>query len=183
MTVLETKKVLSIVQSMWPHFMDGRDSRTVINVWMMLFTQETEPQVEAAIMAFAASDTKGYPPTPGALKEIISRSSASGEDITEQEAWNIVMRALHNGIYGYEDEYAKMPESIQRTLGDPKVLREWAMLDADQVQTVIASNFQRSYRARSSAMRDYAKIPPEIRARLSGLIPALAPKEPEALHD
>lgn len=168
MTESETAKVLSIISAIWPSFNNNRDVRVTINVWAKLFENESYEQVSAAVLAFANTDTKGFAPMPGALKNLISQA-AEPEQMTETEAWALVSKALRNGLYGHEEEFRKLPENIQGVLGDSKILHEWAMLDESQVQTVVASNFQRSYRARQAYVRETAKIPPAIRQQLLGI--------------
>ena len=49
------------------------------------------------------------------------------------------------------------------------MLREWSQIDTDRFQTVIASNFMRSYRVRAQQEREYSKLPSSLRA----LMPAI----------
>lgn len=181
MTEKECAKVLSIISAIWPQFIKDRDPKITVNVWSRLFEKETYDQVSAAVMAYAETDTKGFAPMPGALKNLIAQASQK-DLLTETEAWAKVSRALRNGIYGYEEEYKKLPAEIQSALGDAKILHEWAMLDEDQVQTVVASNFQRSYRARLAYNQESAKISDGMRERLAGLIRTI-PDGPARLND
>lgn len=169
MNATEVKKVLAIIAFIWPSFNSGRDPAVTANVWGKLFENETYEQVSTAVTLFAETETKGFAPSPGALKSII-RQAAMKDELTELEAWSLVSKALHNGIYGYEEEYAKLPEEIQRVLGSAKTIKEWAVLDEDEVQTVIASNFQRSFRARQEAARIALPISDKMKGLLTGLV-------------
>lgn len=148
----ETQKTLAMIAAIWPSFNVGRDPRVTINVWGKLFENETYEQVSAAVQMFAETETKGFAPSPGALKGLI-RQVAMKDELSEMEAWALVNKALRNGLYGYEEEYAKLPDEVKQVLGDAKILREWAAMDEQGVQTVVASNFMRSYRARREAAR------------------------------
>lgn len=66
--------------------------------------------------------------------------------MSEGEAWAMVRDGIRNGTYGAAEEFAKFPPEIQRAVGDPMALSEWAMLSSDEVETVIHSQFLRSYR-------------------------------------
>lgn len=75
------------------------------------------------------------------------RYAARGEtEMTAEEAWALVTRALRNGLYGAEEEFAKLPEGVKRAVGSPVNLREWAQLGKDEVQSVQKSHFVRAYR-------------------------------------
>ena len=43
------------------------------------------------------------------------------------------------------------------------------MMDADTVQSVVASNFQRSYRARAAVNREYAALPADVKALVDNM--------------
>ena len=81
----------------------------------------------------------------------------------------MVSKACSNGIYGYREEFAKLPPEVQRAVGAPEQLREWAMMDSDTVQSVVASNFQRNYRASQTRAREQAKLPPNVLQMIAGV--------------
>ena len=64
--------------------------------------------------------------------------------MTAQEAWNLVARAIRNSGYESRKEYDNLPPDIQRLVGSPEQLRDWAMMDSSTVHSVVASNFQRA---------------------------------------
>ena len=88
------------------------------------------------------------------------------EMLTEQEAWLLVEKACRNSNYNAGEEYAKLPLEVKRMVGSPNQLREWAMMDSNELKTVVASNFMRSYRVRSKNDRDYLALPQEVRGML-----------------
>lgn len=85
------------------------------------------------------------------------------------EAWNLVAKALRNSAYGSEEEFAKLPPAVQRVAHSPSQLREWALMDADTVQSVVASNFQRAYTARQKSDREFEALPPAVRQYVAAL--------------
>lgn len=168
MTKQETTKLMAVIQGIWPSWQQGRSVQITITVWQKIFAAESYEEMEAAVLAFASTDTRGYPPAPGNLKELLSQMrDASGDgELTETEAWALVRKAMTRGLYNAEEEFAKLPPVCQQVVGDKAVLHDWAMLDADKVDTVIASNFQRSYRARAENARTMAKLPDSIKNML-----------------
>jgi hypothetical protein len=158
MTYKETLKAIALIQECYPHFMDGRTPDTTAAIWAKMFPSEEYLRVEAAIMAFVASDVKGFPPAIGQIKEKLAQMDADNT-LDEAGAWTLVAHAMRNGLYGSEKEFAKLPYDIQKSVGSASQLREWAMMDTEVVNSVVCSNFMRSYRARSVHTREMQKLP------------------------
>ena len=72
-------------------------------------------------------------------------------------------KACSNGIYGYREEFDKLPPTLQKAVGTPQTLHDWAVVDSADFQTVIQSNFLRSYRAALEAQKEIDKYPPKLR--------------------
>ena len=53
--------------------------------------------------------------------------------------------------------------------GFPNQLREWAQMDSDTLNSVVASNFQRSYKARAASEREYMALPSDVRNAMEQL--------------
>lgn len=178
----ETLQILSVLKAAYPDFyrnMDRRDAEAVVNLWADMFTDDKIEIVAAAVKALIASDEKQYrPPHIGAVKGYI-RKLTKPDEMTEAEAWGLVRKATGNSIYDSRKEFDKLPPILQRLVGSPNQLREWAMMDSDEFQTVVASNFQRSYRAKSAAEREYQAIPADVRAIAESLSGKLALNAPE----
>ena len=43
------------------------------------------------------------------------------------------------------------------------------MMDADTVESVVASNFQRNFRARQARQREQEKLPPSVQNVIAGI--------------
>lgn len=173
MTLQETMKALALIQECYPHFMDGRTPETTASIWARMFPSEEYPRVEAAIMAFVASDVKGYPPAIGQIKEKLAQMEADNT-LDEAGAWSLVAAAMRNGIYGSEKEFRNLPADIQRSVGSANQLREWAMMDTETVNSVVCSNFMRSYRARAGHIREMQKLPEPVRQMYGSIGEAFA---------
>lgn len=163
MNSTEALKLMAVLQIAYPRFyqdITDEDAEEAINLWATMFEDKPYELVKAAVKSCIA--TSKWPPTIAEVNDEIIRLTKP-EELTEMEAWNLVNKALKNAGYESKEEFAKLPEDIQRVLGSPATLREWAMLPIDQTQTVIASNFQRSYRARIENEKKYKAIPAEVR--------------------
>lgn len=164
MTREETIKLLSVLKCAYPSFyrdITKQEAERSIQLWMLMFDEPYE-LVGAAVKSFIAGDTKGFPPAIGQIKEQI-RLLTRKEEMTEIEAWSYVSKALKNSTYGSEDEFAKLPQEVQAVVHDPGQLRQWAMSQSDEVETVIASNFMRSFRAKQKSSRQYAALPEDVK--------------------
>lgn len=108
-----------------------------------------------------------YPPTIADIRASCA-SLQTVERLTDLEAWALVRKALGNGTYGAEQEFAKLPPLVQKAVGSPANIREMAQADMDSVATVFQSQFLRAYRAETQRAADMAKLSPKIRTLLEG---------------
>lgn len=168
MTREETLDLLSVLKAAYPNFyrdMTRKDADHVIELWFEMFKDEPAGLVALAVKRHIATDTKGFPPHIGAIKDAIVKIQQPDE-MTELEAWGLVQKALRNGYYGAQEEFDKLPPVVQRLVGSPNQLREWAQMDAETVSSVIASNFQRSYKARAANEREYLALPADVKGAM-----------------
>ena len=186
MTIEETGIIMDILTTAYPRFYSGPnapDMMKTLTLWAEMFARDDVALVAAAVKALIESDSKGFPPHIGAVKEKLRLISA-GDEMTEAEAWGIVAKALRNSAYGSREEFDKFPPVIKRIVGSPSQLREWSMMDSETVHSVVASNFLRSYKAIAQREKELAKLPPDVKALVGKLadakkIEVLPEKKPE----
>lgn len=171
MTLAETGAVMDALKTAYPRYyaeLAGGRRESALVMWASAFEGDDVRVVLAAVRSFIEMDEKGFPPVPGQIKAKIRLITQRGE-ATEAEAWAVVSRAIENAGYPElaEVEFQRLPEYIQRILGGRErgvaQLREWAQMKADTVHSVVASNFQRSYREFAAREREYRALPPDIR--------------------
>lgn len=188
MTREETIKVLAVLKAAYPAFYRGMKAdelNGIVNLWASQFEGDDYKTVGAAVQAHIATDTKGYPPHIGAIKEAI-RKITQPDEMSEMEAWGYVASALRNSGYNSVAEFDKLPPVVRRIVGSPSQLREWAMMDSDTVQSVVQSNFMRSYRVRAQSEREYLALPESVRelmGQLAGSMAMPALKESDRSYD
>ena len=161
MNVNETLKVLSVLKANYPNFyknMSKIDAEAQVNLWSEMFEDTPYELVGAAVKSYIATDVNGYPPNIGKIKEHI-KSLTQTEELSEQEAFNLIMKALQNSNYNAQAEFDKLPSVLQQLVGSPNMLREWAMMDTDVVNSVVSSNLMRSFKAIKERERVQQALP------------------------
>ena len=184
MTKTETVQLMAIIRQVYPRYYDKMSTdelRATVNLWHEMFVEDGGAEVFAAVKAFIATDTEGFPPSIGQIKQRLVRLRAPDMP-DESSAWAQVWRAVQNSAYNAEKEFEKLHPVVRRVVGDPAMLRAWSQLPPDEVQTVVASNFQRAYRGRAADAAERLALPQEIRQYLEAADPTEripAPPDPE----
>lgn len=164
----EAVTILRILKASYPHFYKGiskDDAIDIVELWSSMFDEPVEIVTEAVKAVIATK--KDYPPTVADVKEKILLISTNGEQMTEFEAWNRVKQSISN--YGAEHSFEDLPPILKRLVGSPQQLREWALMDIDTLNTVIQSNFMRSYKARAQTERDMIAMPDTTRRMIENI--------------
>ena len=163
MQLQEVKDLLTVIRLNYPQsFRDYTKKQGEAYVAMMYEAFKDDPTelVTSAVKSIIYSDTREFAPNIGQIKNKMFELTNTG--MTEQEAWLMVKKACGNGLYGAEEEYSKLPATIQK-LVTPQQIRDWAMIDSDELNTVVASNFMRSYKVRAGKDREYEMLPKDIK--------------------
>lgn len=173
MNLKETGAVMDILAVAYPQFYKNQttdEQLMAARLWAEMFKDDDVGVLLAAVKAHIATDSKGFPPHIGAIKAAIVKLTRPPElEMTELEAWKMVSDATKNSTYGAVEEFNKLPVIVQRIVGSPNQLREWAKMDSDTVQSVVSSNFQRSFKARAASEREYLALPSDIRQTMERL--------------
>ena len=160
MTREETKRIIRIICATYPNFKPN-DLTETIDTWDFLLEEYTYQEISLALKAYIATSTSGFAPSIGQLIEKV-RSISCGAELSEMEAWALVSRAIQNGQNGAEEEFAKLPEIVQKAVGSPSLLRQWATTDERSIENVVQSNFMRTYRAELSRKREVQTMPKDV---------------------
>ena len=160
MTREETKRIIRIICATYPNFKPN-DLTETIDTWDFLLEEYTYQEISLALKAYIATSTSGFAPSIGQLIEKV-RSISCGAELSEMEAWALVSDALRNSSYHAEEEFAKLPEIVQKAVGSPSLLRSWATTDERSIENVVQSNFMRTYRAELSRKREVQTMPKDV---------------------
>lgn len=169
MTRQETAQILAILKTAYPTYYRGfKDAELVaiVNLWTEMFAEDDVRLVGAAVKAVIASDTNGFPPNIGTIKERMRLLLAPERD-TAAEAWNLVRKAI--SYYHAKRNFEALPELCKLVVGGASQLRDWAVMEISDINTVVQSNFLRAYRAKEKARREYDALPAASKGLIAGV--------------
>ena len=141
--------------------------QAALNLWAMMFMDMPAKLVTEAVKALIT--TLKYPPTIADVNDKILLLTRP-PDMTEQEAWNLVYKAIQSASYHAQENFDKLPPILQKLVGSPNQLREWAQMDTETLKSVVSSNFNRSYTARVKQEKEYQVLPQSNKQIIQGLV-------------
>lgn len=161
MTKNDVAELIMILKEYYPRDVESTNIETKVSAWHLLLRDYEKNIILNAALAFVLSDTKGFMPTPGQIINKISVIRKSDNDMTEMEAWGYISKAIKNSIYNSKEEYYNLPEILKKCV-TPELLRDWAMVEGDDVQTVIQSNFLRTFRVKKESVKEFEALPKSV---------------------
>lgn len=147
-----------------PKFIADKDA---IMVWYEFFKNDDYMVIQASIQKYMA--TNKFPPTIADIRQGAMEITEEKE-LNEGEAWSLVYKAISNASYRAKEEFEKLPEDCQRAIGSPAILKEWASMDIGEVNTVIQSNFMRSYKVERKRSKELAQLPSVTRDLIAKVV-------------
>ena len=163
----ETKDILKVLRVGYPSFykdLKKQEADEIIDLWSTMFSSETVRVVIEAVKSLMC--TLKYPPTIADVKEKIAMITQPPA-MTEMEAWQMVKSAI--SYYNAAETFERLPPILRRIVGSPNQLREWAIMEAEKLDTVVQSNFMRSYKALAAQEKERAMLPESTRQMIAGL--------------
>ena len=167
MTRQEALAIMAMLKTAYPSFykdLSKEELNAAVNLWATMFSEESIQVVTEAIKALMC--TLKYPPTIADVKEKIALITQPLA-MTEMEAWDMVRRAI--SYYHANETFANLPPILQKIVGSPNQLREWALMNVETVNSVIQSNFMRSYKAKVAQEKEYAMLPESTRQLIQSI--------------
>ena len=159
MTFQETAKIMAAYPRYYANI-DVEEARQVTTLWASMLADYSYETVSNAAKALIVSSK--FPPTIAEVIEKIQLLTKEPE-LSEGEAWSMVRKAIRNGIYGYKEEYRKLPDKVKTAIGNPLMIHEWAKVSADELDTVVASNFMRNFRSQTKSKQEYESLPQSVK--------------------
>ena len=146
----------------YPNYKPNDISETV-DVWNVMLSDYDYNLVAMALKAYILSDTSGFAPSIGQLVAKIQTISQP-QELDGMTAWGLVSKALRNGTYGAVEEFNKLPPLVKQAVGMPDNLKNWATSDYRTIETVIQSNFLRTYETVIKRANEINRMPDNIKS-------------------
>ena len=176
MTRDETKELLMTINAVYPNFRVKPEQMTfTINAWQTLLEEYPADAVNAALQVYIKTDNNGFAPS---VSQIIGamQNVRHHEELTEGEAWAMVKKAIRDSGYHAKERFDELPPIVQKAVGSPSMLQQWGMTDSDEVNSVIMSNFQRTYRAELSRKEFNDSVSPKLTNIIKGVAEKVSPR-------
>lgn len=143
----EAMMIVAMLETNWQPF---KATKPAIDLWASAFESDPYELVRTAVMALIQTDPSDFRPTVAKVRRKM-HDIIYGRRMTETEAWLSVKNSLPEAqespetLKGARSAWEKLPEDVKK-LVTPRQLLEWNSIEAEQMDTVIQSNFMRSYR-------------------------------------
>lgn len=162
MTEEQVGKLLMTIQAYYPNY-NPPDKKVTLNAWYIMLAEYPEELVLQALRACIATNTSGFAPDVGQIMSKIQTISQP-QELDGMAAWGLVSKALRNGAYGAVEEFNKLPPLVRQAVGIPGNLKNWATSDYQTIETVIQSNFLRTYEVIVKRETEISRMPDNIKS-------------------
>lgn len=162
MTREQVGKLLMTIQAYYPNY-NPPDKEITLNAWHIMLAEYPEELVLQALRACIATNTSGFAPDVGQIMSKIQTISQP-QKLDGMAAWGLVSKALRNGTYGAVEEFNKLPPLVKQAVGMPDNLKNWATSDYQTIETVIQSNFLRTYETIVKRANEINRMPDNIKS-------------------
>ncbi len=155
-------KVLGTLKTAYPRFyanMNKDEAEETIALWYEMFKNDDPRLVISAVKKLITE--LQFPPTIADVKQAMYKLVDKTE--TDIELWNKFERAVSNSIYHAGEEFKKLPGVVQKFVGSPNQLREYALMDSDVVHSVIKGQFLKQIDILKTRLREMAFLTKGLR--------------------
>ena len=163
----ETMAIMAILKEAYPYYYKDKSKEELnqtVNLWAEMFASDPAKIVAEAVKALIC--TLKFPPTIADVKEKIAMITQPPA-MTEMEAWQMVKSAI--SYYNAAETFERLPPILKRIVGSPNQLREWAIMETEKFDTVVQSNFMRSYKAVVAQEKERVMLPESTKQMIAGL--------------
>ncbi len=161
-------EILGILKVAYPKFyanMTKDEAEKTINLWCEMFKNDAPELVAIAVKKLIME--LQFPPTIADIKNTMFKLVDKTEDNTE--LWNKFLKALKNSGYNSKIEFEQLPELVQRFVGSPERLRDYAMMDLNTVNTVVKGQFLKQIDSLKVRQKENLMLPKETKDIIEAL--------------
>lgn len=164
----EILSMLTILKRAYPNFYKNFTKQEAEET--VLLYEEMFKDYDSRIVLIAVKElinTYEYPPTIATIKNKIYSLSNINEE-TDLDLWEKLLKAIRNGTYGSEKEFALLPQIIKDYLKSPYQLQELASMNSDDIHSVVKGQFLREIKILKERKKEIDKLSPEMKTLLTG---------------
>lgn len=161
----EVKQLLMRIQATYPNWKPQPNIQMVVDVWYEYLADYKYNVMLAGLNAYITTDTSGFAPSVGQVIQTL-KNYRNKDEVGEMQAWGMIYKAISNGSYHAKEEYDNLPPLLQKVVGSPQSLKEWAMMDIATVNSVVQSNVLRTYKVLRQSEIETERIPERVRLAL-----------------
>ena len=161
MKLEEAGGVLQILYAAYPHIYkmgNTEQAQQTIDLYFSMFGEYPIDVVLVALKNYIRSN-KDFPSIAGIQEQI---NLLQGEQ-SPAELWTALEKAIGRSAYNYVNEFNRLPDVVQRWLGEPITLHKLSQQDIATTQSVTRGQFLKSIdgiRAKDKAM---ASLPDNLK--------------------
>ena len=168
MTREQTVELIRVIVSLYPNWKPENLTDTV-DTWHWALESYDGNAIRAALQIYIKTNNTGFAPSASQLIACMYKP-IENEQLSEGEAWELVKRAIQDGNYHAKERFEALPEVVQKAVGSANMIQQWAQTDSDEVNTVVASNFQRAYRIVLQRQSFNQKVPLQISKLVTAVV-------------
>ena len=164
----EVIMILGIMKTAYPSFykeMTREEMYNTIDLWYEML-KDFDSKIVVLTVKELINSFK-YPPTIADVKSKIYELTNKEE--MPAELWNKLAKAVRNGIYGYKEEFKKLPPEVQKFVQNPVQLKEMAMLDSDVFHTVTKGQFLKQIEILKKQEKEEKMMLPEVKKMVQSI--------------
>lgn len=140
---------------------DFLDTDSKKSTWYALLKDLDYKTASNAVLAYMSSPDGHFEPKPADIRKYAVLTQPKSKYPTEAEFMAMLIKAVHNGLYGAAEEYAKLPPIAQEAVSE-KDIETWAAQPIDSAE-VWHSNARKAYRAVLARLENEQHLPPQMR--------------------
>lgn len=161
MTKEETVKLLMVLEATFPNF-EVKEPQATMEAWHLFLEEYDYKAVTSAVKIYVSTQGTAFAPS---VSQIIAmmRKPAELTQMDEATAWAQVRKAISRGNYYSVEEFEKLSPEAQNVVKTPEQIRMWASMPSNEIDTVVRSNFRRSFETQQKRDLEIKAMPAEVR--------------------
>ena len=160
----ETIQVITILAGNYDSIAnkDEKQKKIMVETWYECLKDLDYNIVKGAVKKTII--TSPYPPTIHEIrKNVAELMNPQSENDNPLDAWEEASQMMARGLYMSKEEFDKHSPIVKKFIGSLEQLRNYAMADADVVNTVVKGQFMKQYEILKNREKEFNMLPADIK--------------------